>query len=94
MTWKLKANKTKMYQLVKEYGAVATGLRKTEFKFYRRTYWLEYRDQITEHRMEACLSICCGCIYLKLNDLWDSAFDETVNIPMEEALSRGLLESV
>lgn len=93
MRYRLKLNKTKMYQLMQEQGVELPSMRHCEFSHHGRTYWMDYIDR-RDHYVHVCVCIVLGDTIIGFEDRTDKVMILSSMIPGQHLLDLGMLEEV
>lgn len=93
MRYRLKATKTKLYKLLSDTIGNLPKMKDTEFKSYRRTYWLRYRETRFDNLMRICFDCATGSAHLIVKNLSDGS-DYVVHLDWDDLKERGMVEAI
>ena len=90
MESKLRMNKSKMYQLARNYVGNVPKMINTEFKSYKSTYWMKFVNTENGHNTKVLVDLFCGDVCLMISDLEDKT-SKIVHLSEEEVNERILM---
>lgn len=87
---RIRASKNNMYKLVSDQIGNLPKMKDTDFKSYKGTYWLQYRETRLDHPMKICLDCYAGSCHMIVEDMAEKTSD-TIHLDAEELKSRGMV---
>lgn len=88
---KLNVSKSKMYRLVSDTLENLPKMKDTDFKTYKGTSWLQYRETGLDHLMKVCLDCYAGSVHMMVEDMSEK-INYIVHLDIEDIKNRGMLD--